>query len=40
MARCKKNKWKTSETTNFYSGETAFGVRSPEKCKAKKTKKK
>jgi hypothetical protein len=39
MARCKKGKWKTSETTNFYSGETLSASAPPEKCKAKKTKK-
>jgi hypothetical protein len=40
MARCKKKSWKTSETTNFYSGETLSASAAPEKCKAKKTKKK
>src|SRR5882757_4277383 len=35
MARCKKGKWKTSETTNFYSGET-LTASSSMKCKAKK----
>jgi hypothetical protein len=39
MARCKKGKWKTSETTNFYSGETLTASAPPENCKAKKTKK-
>jgi hypothetical protein len=39
MARCKKGKWKTSETTNFYSGETLSASAPPEKCKAKKAKK-
>lgn len=39
MARCKKGKWKTSETTNFYSGETLSAAATPLKCKAKKTKK-
>ena len=38
MARCKKGKWSTSETTNFYSGET-LSASSSEKCKAKKAKK-
>jgi hypothetical protein len=38
-ARCKKGKWKTSETTNFYSGETLSAAAAPMKCKAKKTKK-
>jgi hypothetical protein len=35
-ARCKKGSWKTSETTNFYSGETLSASATPEKCKAKK----
>lgn len=39
MARCKKGKWKTSETTTFYSGEQ-FTASSSMKCKAKKSKKK
>jgi hypothetical protein len=39
MARCKKGKWKTTESTNFYSGETLSASAAPEKCKAKKTKK-
>jgi hypothetical protein len=39
MARCKKGKWATSESTNFYSGET-LSASSTEKCKAKKSKKK
>jgi hypothetical protein len=39
MARCKKGKWKTSEVTNFYSGETLSAAATPLKCKAKKTKK-
>jgi hypothetical protein len=38
MARCKKGKWATSESTNFYSGET-LSASSSEKCKAKKAKK-
>jgi hypothetical protein len=38
MARCKKGKWATSESTNFYSGET-LSASSSMKCKAKKTKK-
>jgi hypothetical protein len=32
MARCKKKKWSTTETTNFYSGET-FSASSTGKCK-------
>ncbi len=40
MARCKKGKWKTSETTTFYSGEVFTAAAPPEKCKAKKSKKK
>jgi hypothetical protein len=39
MARCKKGKWATSESTNFYSGET-LSASSSQKCKAKKKKKK
>jgi hypothetical protein len=39
MARCKKGKWSTSETTTFYSGEQ-FTASSTGKCKAKKSKKK
>ena len=35
MARCKKGKWATSETTNFYSGEN-LTASSSMKCKAKK----
>ena len=38
MARCKKGKWATSESTNFYSGET-LSASSSMKCKAKKKKK-
>jgi hypothetical protein len=38
-ARCKKGKWKTSETTHFYSGET-LSASAQQKCKAKKSKKK
>jgi hypothetical protein len=38
MARCKKGKWATSESTNFYSGET-LSASSSQKCKAKKKKK-
>jgi hypothetical protein len=38
MARCKKGKWATSESTNFYSGET-LSASSSQKCKAKKAKK-
>lgn len=34
-ARCKKGKWATSESTNFYSGETQ-SASSSMKCKAKK----
>ena len=34
MARCKKGKWNTSETTTFYSGEQ-FTASSTGKCKAK-----
>jgi hypothetical protein len=40
MARCKKGKWKTSETTTFYSGEVFTAAAPPMKCKAKKSKKK
>jgi hypothetical protein len=32
MARCKKKKWSTTETTNFYSGET-LSASSTGKCK-------
>ena len=39
MARCKKKRWATSESTNFYSGET-FSASSSQKCKAKGKKKK
>jgi hypothetical protein len=39
MARCKKGKWSTSETTTFYSGEV-FSASSSGKCKAKGSKKK
>jgi hypothetical protein len=39
MARCKKKKWATSETTTFYSGEQ-FTASSSMKCKQKKSKKK
>jgi hypothetical protein len=39
-ARCKKGKWKTSETTTFYSGEVFSASATPQKCKAKKSKKK
>ncbi len=35
MARCKKSKWNTSESTNFYSGET-LSASSSMKCKQKK----
>jgi hypothetical protein len=35
MARCKKKKWSTSESTNFYSGET-LSASSSMKCKQKK----
>jgi hypothetical protein len=35
MARCKKKKWKTTETTHFYSGET-LSASSSQKCKQKK----
>jgi hypothetical protein len=35
MARCKKKKWATSESTHFYSGET-LSASSSEKCKQKK----
>jgi hypothetical protein len=38
MARCKKKKWSTTETTTFYSGET-LSASSSEKCKQKKSKK-
>ena len=39
-ARCKKGKWKTSETTTFYSGEVFTAAAPPSKCKATKSKKK
>ena len=39
MARCKKKKWRTNESTHFYSGET-LGASSAQKCKAKGGKKK
>jgi hypothetical protein len=32
MARCKKKKWSTTETTNFYSGET-LSASSTGRCK-------
>jgi hypothetical protein len=35
MARCKKKKWSTTETTSFYSGET-LSASSSQKCKKKK----
>jgi hypothetical protein len=35
-ARCKKGVWKTSESTNFYSGETLSASATPEKCKVKR----
>jgi hypothetical protein len=35
MARCKKKKWTTSTTSNFYSGETT-SASSTQKCKQKK----
>jgi hypothetical protein len=38
MARCKKKKWSTTETTTFYSGET-LSASSSMKCKQKKAKK-
>jgi hypothetical protein len=38
MARCKKGKWSTTETTNFYSGET-LSASSQGKCKVKGGKK-
>jgi hypothetical protein len=37
-ARCSKKKWSTTETTNFYSGET-LSASSSMKCKQKKTNK-
>jgi hypothetical protein len=40
MARCKKGKWKTSETTSFYDGKVLSASAPPQKCKAKKSKKK
>jgi hypothetical protein len=39
MARCSKKKWSTTETTNFYSGET-LSASASQKCKQKKSKKK
>ncbi len=39
MARCKKGKWSTTETTTFYSGEV-FSASSSGKCKATGSKKK
>jgi hypothetical protein len=39
MARCKKKRWATSETTTFYSGES-FTASSSQKCKQKGSKKK
>ena len=39
MARCKKKRWATSETTTFYSGEV-FSASSSMKCKQKGKKKK
>jgi hypothetical protein len=39
MARCKKKSWSTTESTNFYSGET-LSASSSQKCKQKKSKKK
>jgi hypothetical protein len=38
MARCKKGKWSTTETTTFYNGQT-LSASSSQKCKAKKKKK-
>jgi hypothetical protein len=38
MARCKKKKWSTSETTNFYDGKV-LSASSSMKCKQKKAKK-
>ena len=38
MARCKKKRWATSETTTFYSGEV-FTASASQKCKAKGKKK-
>lgn len=35
MARCKKKKWKTSETTSFYDGKVLTAA-SSQKCKQKK----
>lgn len=35
MARCKKGKWKNSEATTFYSGET-LSASAKQKCKQKK----
>ena len=35
MARCKKKKWKTTETTTFYNGQT-LQASSSQKCKQKK----
>jgi hypothetical protein len=39
MARCKKKRWSTTETTTFYSGES-FTASASQKCKAKGKKKK
>ncbi|HET9119681.1 MAG TPA: hypothetical protein VFN72_04050, partial [Solirubrobacterales bacterium] len=39
MARCKKGKWSTTETTTFYNGQV-LSATSTGKCKAKKSKKK
>jgi hypothetical protein len=39
MARCKKKKWKTNETTTFYDGKV-LSASSSQKCKQKKSKKK
>jgi hypothetical protein len=39
MARCKKGKWSTTETTTFYSGEV-FSASSSGKCKATGSRKK
>jgi hypothetical protein len=39
MARCKKKRWSTSETTSFYHGAAPLTASSSQKCKQKKAKK-
>ncbi len=39
MARCKKGKWKSSETTTYWNGQQITANSPPQKCKQKKAKK-